>query len=78
VKNISPSKEVNNKRVYTDISMGNGNQHNMNANTRPDIEAGTNIQIDNQLHNQIKLLLFHIHIIINIILSISLIVFICQ
>jgi hypothetical protein len=50
----------------------------MNANMRPDIEVATNIQIGNQRHNQIKLLSFLIHIIIDIILSISLIVFVCQ
>jgi hypothetical protein len=33
--------------AVNDVSMDNGNQHNMNANTRPDIETGTNIQIGN-------------------------------
>ncbi len=64
--------------VVNDVSMGSGNQHNMNANTRPDIEANTNIEIGDQRHNQIKLLLFLIDIIINIIFSISLMVFIYQ
>jgi hypothetical protein len=30
--------------VVNDFSMGSGIQHNMNANTRPDIEADTNIE----------------------------------
>ncbi len=58
--------------------MVNANQHHMNANIRPDIEADTYIEIGNQRHNQIKLLLFLVRIIININLSISLIIFICQ
>jgi hypothetical protein len=49
----------------------------MNGNTRPNNEANINIHISNQRYNLIKLVLFLIHIIIDIILSISLIVFIC-
>jgi len=63
---------VNNGRV------GDANQENIGRNLRPDTEAGTNVNVGNQRHNQIKLLIIFFHIIISITLSVSLIVFLCK
>lgn len=52
------------------------NQANMQTNTRHDTEAGTIMNIGNRFHNQVKLLLYFIHIFMSITLSILLIVFI--
>jgi hypothetical protein len=63
---------ANNGRV------GDANQENIGRNVRPDTEAGTNVNVGNQRHNQIKLLIIFCHIIISITLSVSLIVFLCK
>ncbi|CAF1368530.1 unnamed protein product [Adineta steineri] len=52
------------------------NQENINANVRADTEASTNANVGNRRHNQIKILLLFIHIIVTTVLSIVLIVFI--
>jgi hypothetical protein len=51
---------------------------NSQTNARPDTEAGTNTNISPRRHNLIKLLLFFIHIIVSIILSVALIVYLCM
>ncbi|CAF1005279.1 unnamed protein product [Rotaria sp. Silwood1] len=51
------------------------NQENINTNVRPDTEATTQLNTGSQYHNQIKLLLLVIHIIISVTLSVLLIVF---
>ncbi|CAF3406920.1 unnamed protein product [Rotaria socialis] len=77
-------EKIEHKRRVSAASMANNiqqcdrNQETMNTNIRPDIEAGTHTTVVNQYHNQIKLLLFLIHLLISITLSILLIVFVCQ
>ena len=65
-------KQITNSTV-NDVQM---TQQNTN-NNRPDVEAGTNIQVGNQRYNQMKFYLFLIHSICSPILSILLIIFIC-
>jgi hypothetical protein len=63
------------------IINGNGyntNQSNTNTNSAPDIESGNNLNDGNRRFNLIKLVLLLLHIIINLVLSILLIVFICS
>ena len=51
---------------------------NSQTNSRPDTEAGTNINVSTRRYNLIKLLLLFIHIIISIILSVLFIVYLCM
>jgi hypothetical protein len=56
--------------------INNNNQEPANRNPLPDTEAGTNITVDNRRLNQVKLILFFIHVIISVVLCIPLIVII--
>ncbi|CAF1324273.1 unnamed protein product [Rotaria magnacalcarata] len=73
---IEHKRRVSAAAMANNIQQCDRNQETMNTNIRPDIEAGTHTTVVNQYHNQIKLLLFLIHFIISITLSILLIVFI--
>lgn len=71
------------QRVFASTAASNArqndtNQANTNTNARPDIEAGTQVNNGSRYHNQIKLLLFIIHILNSATFSILLIVFICN
>jgi hypothetical protein len=54
------------------------NLNNINSNAPPDIESGTNANVDNRYLNLIKLIFFVLHIIISVTLAILLIILICS
>ncbi|CAF1511749.1 unnamed protein product [Adineta steineri] len=62
----------------TTVSPTGSHVRTENTNVRADTEAGTNTNAGGQRHNQIKILLLFIHIIVSIVLSTLFIVFLCK
>jgi hypothetical protein len=65
------------QRVAVSSLTANNTQQG-DTNLRPDVEAGTNTNVSPRRHNQIKLLLLFIHIIISITLAVTFIVLLCN